>query len=99
MRHEGDPQVQRNHYDKIPTMTYYMWGALQKKSRNVGYLGIGAGDFYSIGFYALITLFLMNIGTYLYAEENLKWFEFLIMILEVIKVGKIGILNISDLIC
>ena len=41
----------------------------------------------------------MNIGTYLYAEENLKWFEFLIMILEAIKVGKIGILNILDLIC
>ena len=33
----------------------------------------------------------MNIGPYLSAEENLKWFEFLSMILEAIKVGKIGI--------
>ena len=65
----------------------------------MGYLGIGAGNFYAIGFNALITLFLINIGTYLYAEENLKWFEFLIMILEVIKVGKIGILKNLDLIC
>ena len=76
-----------------------IWGGLQKKGHNVGYLGIERGAFSAIGFNALITLFPMNIGTYLYAEENLKWFEFLIMILEVIKVGKIGIWEILDLIC
>ena len=32
-----------------------------------------------------------NIHIDLAAAENLKWFEFLIMILEAIKVGKIGI--------
>ena len=41
----------------------------------------------------------MTIGIDLGVEKNPKWFEFLIMILEVIKVGKIGIWEILDLIC
>ena len=65
----------------------------------MGYLGIGRGRFYSIGFGAKLFLFPKSIDINLGREENLKWFEFLIMILEAIKVGKIGIWEILDLIC
>ena len=42
-----------------------------------------------------LVLFPNNIDINLCREENLKWFEFLIMILESIKVGKIGICQIA----
>ena len=42
-----------------------------------------------------LALFPNNIDMYLWRAENLKWFEFVIMILEVIKVGKIRILDIA----
>ena len=42
-----------------------------------------------------LALFPNNLDINLCREENLKWFEFLIMILESIKVGKIGICQIA----
>ena len=49
-----------------------MWGALQKKGRNVGYLGIGPGDFYSIGFGAKLFCFPDSIDINLCRKKKIE---------------------------